>query len=59
MDADLQDNPKEIKKFISKINEGFDLVSGWKYVRNDPLSKTLPSKIFNYITSSGFRDQIA
>ena len=51
MDADLQDNPKEIKKFISKINEGFDLVSGWKYVRNDPLSKTLPSKIFNYITS--------
>ena len=51
MDADLQDNPKEIKKFISKINEGFDLVSGWKYVRNDPLSKTFPSKIFNYITS--------
>ena len=46
MDADLQDNPKEIIKFISKINEGFDFVSGWKYIRNDPLSKTLPSKIF-------------
>lgn len=51
MDGDLQDNPKEIKNFISKINEGFDLVIGWKYIRKDPMSKTIPSKIFNYITS--------
>lgn len=51
MDADLQDDPKEIPKFLNKIQEGFDLVSGWKEKRNDPLSKTLPSKIFNIFTS--------
>lgn len=47
MDADLQDDPEEIGKFISKINEGFDVVSGWKVKRYDPLSKTIPSKLFN------------
>ncbi|HAV12748.1 MAG TPA: glycosyltransferase [Opitutae bacterium] len=47
MDADLQDDPKEIPAFLEKLNEGYDLVSGWKEVRHDPLSKTLPSKIFN------------
>jgi len=50
MDADLQDDPKEIPNFVAKIEEGFDLVSGWKKDRKDPLGKTLPSKIFNVIT---------
>lgn len=49
MDADLQDDPKEIPKFIEKINEGYDLVSGWKKIRYDPISKTLPSKLGNYL----------
>ncbi|MBD1999466.1 glycosyltransferase family 2 protein [Oculatella sp. FACHB-28] len=47
MDADLQDDPKEIPRFLEKLKEGYDLVSGWKRNRKDPLSKTLPSKIFN------------
>ncbi|WP_058835570.1 glycosyltransferase family 2 protein [Luteimonas abyssi] len=51
MDADLQDDPKEIGRFLDKLNEGYDLVSGWKEKRNDPLSKTLPSKLFNKVTS--------
>ncbi|TXL15978.1 glycosyltransferase [Methylococcaceae bacterium HT4] len=51
MDADLQDDPAEIPKFLDKIDEGFDVVSGWKSNRQDPLSKTLPSKVFNKITS--------
>jgi glycosyltransferase involved in cell wall biosynthesis len=50
MDADLQDNPKEIPNFIKKINEGYDLVSGWKKIRHDPLSKILPSKLGNWLT---------
>ncbi len=50
MDADLQDDPAEIPNLINKINEGFDLVSGWKKVRHDPWTKTLPSKIFNFVT---------
>jgi len=51
MDSDLQDDPEEIPFFLDKLNEGFDLVSGWKKKRNDPLSKTLPSKFFNKVTS--------
>ncbi|GAX62984.1 glycosyltransferases [Candidatus Scalindua japonica] len=51
MDADLQDDPEEIPNFLSKINEGYDLVSGWKKKRHDPLEKRLPSKLFNKITS--------
>lgn len=47
MDADLQDDPSEIPAFIEKLNEGYDLVSGWKQIRHDPISKTLPSKVFN------------
>ena len=47
MDADLQDDPAEIPAFLEKLNEGYDLVSGWKFPRHDPLSKTLPSKVFN------------
>lgn len=52
MDADLQDDPIEIENFINKIDEGYDLVSGWKYNRLDPLEKRLPSKLFNKVTST-------
>ncbi len=57
MDGDLQDDPAEIPRFIEKLQEGFDLVSGWKQSRQDPLSKTLPSRLFNQVTSliSGVR----
>ena len=52
MDADLQDSPDEIPGLREMvINGGYDLVSGWKKVRHDPISKTLPSKFFNGITS--------
>lgn len=51
MDADLQDDPEEIPRFLNKIEEGYDLVSGWKKRRFDPLEKRLVSKFFNYITS--------
>lgn len=49
LDADLQDDPAEIPKFLDCIESGFDLVSGWRKQRNDPLSKTLPSKLFNAV----------
>jgi len=49
MDADLQDDPEEIPNLIDKLEEGFDLVSGWKKKRYDPITKTLPSKFFNFI----------
>lgn len=51
MDADLQDDPDEIPNLINKIREGYDLVSGWKKKRYDPITKTLPSKFFNFVTS--------
>ncbi|MCB0283057.1 MAG: glycosyltransferase family 2 protein [Calditrichae bacterium] len=50
MDADLQDDPTEIPKLIHEIESGFDLVSGWKQERHDPINKTIPSKFFNFIT---------
>jgi glycosyltransferase involved in cell wall biosynthesis len=51
MDADLQDSPDEIPGLYSMvIDEGFDVVSGWKKERHDPLSKTIPSKFFNGVT---------
>ena len=50
IDSDLQDDPSEIPSLVEKINEGWDLVSGWKKNRKDPLSKKLPSKLFNFIT---------
>jgi len=49
MDGDLQDDPKEIPRFLEKLKE-FDMVSGWKVKRQDPISKTLPSKCFNKLT---------
>jgi glycosyltransferase involved in cell wall biosynthesis len=52
MDADLQDDPTEIPRFLEKLDEGYDLVSGWKYPRHDPISKTLPSFIFNRVLVS-------
>jgi glycosyltransferase involved in cell wall biosynthesis len=51
MDADLQDDPEEIPSLISKLNEGFDLVSGWKKKRYDPFIKKHTSKLFNFVTS--------
>lgn len=52
MDADLQDDPAEVPHMIRMIEEkGLDLVSGWKKVRYDPISKTVPSRFFNYVTS--------
>lgn len=51
LDADLQDNPKQIPDFLKKLNEGFDLVSGWKKIRHDPSSKVIPSRILNKVTS--------
>ena len=51
MDADLQDDPSEIFPLYLMINEDkFDLISGWKKKRNDPLTKTIPSKFFNKVT---------
>jgi hypothetical protein len=52
MDGDLQDSPNEIPRFLAKLDEGYDLVSGWKQQRHDPLDKTLPSRIFNKVTSA-------
>ncbi len=47
IDADLQDDPREIPRLLAVMNEGFDVVSGWKKVRHDPWHKVLPSRIFN------------
>jgi glycosyltransferase involved in cell wall biosynthesis len=57
IDADLQDDPAEIPRLLAKLEEGFDLVSGWKTHRRDPLSRRVPSKIFNWVTGrvSGLR----
>ncbi|MAT38853.1 MAG: glycosyltransferase [Ectothiorhodospiraceae bacterium] len=51
MDADLQDDPAEIPSLMEAINSGYDMVSGWKKKRYDPITKTIPSKFFNYVTS--------
>ena len=57
IDGDLQDDPAEIPRLLAKLDEGFDLVSGWKTHRRDPLSRRVPSKIFNWVTGrvSGLR----
>jgi glycosyltransferase involved in cell wall biosynthesis len=51
LDADLQDDPQEIPRFLSKLAEGYDIVSGWKKVRHDPWHKVLPSRVFNAMLS--------
>lgn len=51
MDADLQDDPCELINFLNKIDEGYDLVSGWKVNRLDSAEKRLPSKLFNRVTA--------
>jgi len=51
MDADLQDSPDEIPLLYKKVlDDGYDLVSGWKKTRHDPITKTVPSKVFNWVT---------
>jgi len=50
MDADLQDDPSEIMNLLRKLDEGYDLVSGWKKKRQDPLIKKISSRFFNFIT---------
>jgi len=52
LDADLQDKPSEIEKLLKKTKEGWDLVSGWRKNRRDPLPKIISSKVFNWIAST-------
>lgn len=54
MDADLQDDPAEIPAMLSKLEEGYDLVAAWRQARdkNDPLDKTMPSRLFNWAVST-------
>ncbi len=51
LDADLQDDPREIPSFLAKMGEQLDVVSGWKQVRRDPWHKVLPSRVFNWMVS--------
>lgn len=51
LDADLQDDPKEIPRFVAAVKGGFDVVSGWKKIRHDPWHKVLPSRVFNWVVS--------
>ena len=57
MDSDLQDDPTEITALMGKLDEGYDVISGWKKNRKDPWTKKIPSKIFNLVTRmmSGIR----
>ena len=52
MDGDLQDDPAEIPRLLAKLGEGYDLVSGWKTKRRDPLTRRIPSKIFNTVAGA-------
>ena len=52
MDGDLQDDSSEIGPLLKMLEEGYDLVSGWKQKRQDPLTKTVPSRLFNAVSSS-------
>lgn len=51
LDADLQDDPQEIPKLMARLEEGYDLVSGWKFDRKDPWTKMVSSRLFNRVTS--------
>jgi dolichol-phosphate mannosyltransferase len=57
IDGDLQDDPAEIPRLLAKLQEGFDLVTGWKARRRDPITRRVPSKIFNWVVGrmSGLR----
>lgn len=52
IDGDLQDDPREIPKMLAKLGEGFDVVSGWKADRKDPVGKRVPSAVFNFTLRS-------
>ena len=52
LDADLQDDPAEIPRFLARLDEGFDVVSGWKKTRHDPWHKVFPSRVFNWMVST-------
>jgi glycosyltransferase involved in cell wall biosynthesis len=52
LDADLQDDPAEIPRLLSKLDEGYDLVSGWKRERRDPVTRRLASRLFNGVTAA-------
>jgi len=52
MDADLQDDPNEVLELIAILDSGWDMVSGWKKVRHDPIGKRWPSKLYNFTVSS-------
>jgi dolichol-phosphate mannosyltransferase len=51
LDADLQDDPREIPRFLAEMQHGLDVVSGWKQVRHDPWHKVFPSRVFNALVS--------
>jgi dolichol-phosphate mannosyltransferase len=51
LDADLQDDPHEIPRFLAEMDQGFDVLSGWKKVRHDPWHKVWPSRVFNWVVS--------
>lgn len=51
LDGDLQDDPAEVPRFLAKLEDGFDVVSGWKRTRHDPWHKVLPSRVFNAMVS--------
>lgn len=57
IDGDLQDDPAEIPRLLAKLHEGFDLVTGWKTHRRDPITRRVPSKLFNWVAGrmSGLR----
>jgi glycosyltransferase involved in cell wall biosynthesis len=52
LDADLQDDPAEIPRFLARLDEGYDVVSGWKRTRHDPWHKVFPSRVFNWMVST-------
>jgi len=54
LDGDLQDDPKEIPDFLAKLDEGWDMVCGWKAIRHDPWHKTLPSRVYNGVVAAVF-----
>lgn len=51
LDADLQDDPQEIPRFLAQVKSGTDVVSGWKKIRHDPWHKVFPSRVFNWMVS--------